>query len=68
MEAVLEFDNVTFGYMNGGKRVDILKNASVSFEKGVALRPVVCSKIADDGSAREPLIKYPTPFVNKTLR
>ncbi|PKM45043.1 MAG: ABC transporter [Firmicutes bacterium HGW-Firmicutes-8] len=35
MEAILEFDNVTFGYSNGGKRVDILKNASVSFAKGV---------------------------------
>lgn len=35
MEAVLEFDDVTFGYSNGGQRVDVLKNASVSFEKGV---------------------------------
>jgi len=35
MGAVLEFDQVTFGYSNGGKRVDILKDASVSFEKGV---------------------------------
>jgi putative ABC transport system ATP-binding protein len=35
MEAVLEFDNVTFGYSNGGKRVDILKNTSTSFNKGV---------------------------------
>lgn len=35
MEAVLQFDNVTFGYLNGGKRVDILKNVNVYFEKGV---------------------------------
>lgn len=35
METILEFDNVTFGYSHGGKRVDILKEASVSFEKGV---------------------------------
>lgn len=35
MGAVLEFDNVTFGYSNGGKRVDILKDVSISFEKGV---------------------------------
>lgn len=35
MEAVLEFDNVTFGYSNGSKRVDILKDANISFEKGV---------------------------------
>jgi len=32
---MLEFENVTFGYANGNKRVDILKNASVSFETGV---------------------------------
>ncbi len=35
MEAVLEFDNVTFGYANGGKRVNILKDTSISFAKGV---------------------------------
>lgn len=34
MSAVLEFDNVTFGYSNGGRRIDILKNANISFEKG----------------------------------
>ncbi|MDP4180276.1 MAG: ABC transporter ATP-binding protein [Bacillota bacterium] len=35
MDAVLQFDNVTFGYSNGGKRVDILKNVNANFEKGV---------------------------------
>lgn len=35
MGAVLEFDNVTFSYSNGGKRVDILKDTNISFEKGV---------------------------------
>lgn len=35
METILEFENVSFGYMNGGKRVDILKKASASFEKGI---------------------------------
>lgn len=35
MGAILAFDHVTFGYMNGGKRVDILKDANVSFDKGV---------------------------------
>ncbi|MHB1128039.1 MAG: ABC transporter ATP-binding protein [Bacillota bacterium] len=35
MTAVLEFDHVTFGYANGGKRVDILQDTSISFEKGV---------------------------------
>lgn len=34
MEAVLEFENVTFGYSNGGKRIDILKEVNVSFGKG----------------------------------
>ncbi len=34
MEAVLRFEDVTFGYSNGGKRVDILKNLDVYFEKG----------------------------------
>lgn len=35
MGAVLEFDNVSFGYSNGSRRVDILKNTSISFEKGI---------------------------------
>jgi len=35
MEAVLEFNDVTYGYSNGGKRIDILKAASISFAKGV---------------------------------
>ena len=35
MGAVLEFDGVFYGYANGGNRVDILKDANVSFEKGV---------------------------------
>ncbi len=34
MQAVLEFDNVTFGYVNGGKRQNILENASITFDKG----------------------------------
>lgn len=34
MQALLEFDNVTFGYVNGGKQQNILENASVSFERG----------------------------------
>lgn len=35
MGALLEFDKVTFGYANGGKRLEILKDASIAFEKGV---------------------------------
>jgi putative ABC transport system ATP-binding protein len=35
MTAVIEFDHVSFGYHNGGKKVDVLKDASVSFNKGV---------------------------------
>jgi putative ABC transport system ATP-binding protein len=35
MDAVLSFDNVTFGYSNEGRRVDILKNLNIYFEKGV---------------------------------
>lgn len=35
MKTILEFNDVTYGYMNGGKRVNILNKASVSFEKGV---------------------------------
>lgn len=31
---LLEFEDVSYSYANGGKRVDILKNASVTFEKG----------------------------------
>lgn len=34
MEAVLKFENVSYGYSSGGKRVDILKDADISFEKG----------------------------------
>jgi putative ABC transport system ATP-binding protein len=33
MKSLLEFIDVSYGYANGGKRVDILKDASVSFEK-----------------------------------
>ena len=33
-----------------------------------ALRPAVGSKIANDGSAREPLIKYPTLFLSTYLQ
>jgi putative ABC transport system ATP-binding protein len=35
METILEFENVSYGYANSGKRINILKDASVSFEKGV---------------------------------
>lgn len=35
MERILEFENISFGYMNGGKRIEILNKASVSFETGV---------------------------------
>lgn len=35
MAGIIEFENVTFGYQNGGKKLDILKDSSVSFEKGV---------------------------------
>lgn len=35
METVLEFDKVSFGYTNGGRRVDVLRDVSISFEKGV---------------------------------
>lgn len=35
MEKVLEFKDVTFGYIEGSKRVDILKKTNVSFNKGV---------------------------------
>jgi putative ABC transport system ATP-binding protein len=34
METILEFNNVTYGYLNGIKKIDILKDASVSFDKG----------------------------------
>jgi len=34
MTALLEFDNVSYSYSNGGKRINILKDTSVSFEKG----------------------------------
>lgn len=35
MGAILEFDGVSYAYSNGGNRIDILKDASVSFAKGV---------------------------------
>ncbi|MHB1420936.1 MAG: ABC transporter ATP-binding protein [Bacillota bacterium] len=35
MAAVLEFQNVTFGYANGNKRVDLFKDTNIAFEKGV---------------------------------
>lgn len=35
MGALLEFDGVSYGYSNEGNRIDILKDASVFFEKGV---------------------------------
>lgn len=35
MSSVLEFNNVTFGYSDGSKRRNILKNVSVKFEKGI---------------------------------
>ncbi len=34
MGALLEFENVTYGYSNGGKRIEILKGTNASFEKG----------------------------------
>jgi putative ABC transport system ATP-binding protein len=34
MGALLEFENVTYGYSNGGKRIEILKNTNATFEKG----------------------------------
>lgn len=33
MANLLEFEDVSYSYANGGKRVDILKNTNVSFEK-----------------------------------
>lgn len=33
MAYLLEFEDVSYSYSNGGKRIDILKNTSVSFEK-----------------------------------
>lgn len=35
MDTILEFNDVTYRYMNGGKKVNILDKASVSFKKGV---------------------------------
>jgi len=35
MQSILEFDDVSFGYMNGGKKINILDKASVAFEKGI---------------------------------
>lgn len=35
MDAILEFDKVTYSYMNGPRTINILNEASVSFEKGV---------------------------------
>jgi putative ABC transport system ATP-binding protein len=35
METILEFDNVSFYYINGGKQINILKEVNVGFEKGV---------------------------------
>lgn len=37
MGAVLEFDGVSYGYANGGNRIDILKDASVSFDEIIAI-------------------------------
>jgi len=34
MTALLEFENVSYSYANGGKKIDILNNASVAFENG----------------------------------
>lgn len=34
MEAVLAFDRVSFGYKQGSRRVEVLRDASVSFAKG----------------------------------
>lgn len=34
MTALLEFENVSYGYRNNGKKIDILKDASITFEKG----------------------------------
>lgn len=34
MPAVLEFDEVTFGYVNGGKKQNILENVSMCFDRG----------------------------------
>ncbi|TYQ16575.1 UNVERIFIED_CONTAM: putative ABC transport system ATP-binding protein [Acetivibrio alkalicellulosi] len=35
MDGVLEFKNINFNYQNGGKKLDIFKNAQVSFAKGI---------------------------------
>ncbi len=34
MTALIEFDNVSYGYSNGGKRIEILKDTNATFEKG----------------------------------
>ncbi len=34
MTAILEFENVSYGYSNGGKKIDILNGTNVAFEKG----------------------------------
>lgn len=34
MTALLEFENVSYSYQNSGKRINILNDSSVSFEKG----------------------------------
>jgi putative ABC transport system ATP-binding protein len=34
MTSLLKFDNVSYSYSNGGKRIDILKDACVEFDKG----------------------------------
>lgn len=34
MENILEFINVSYGYTNGGRKVDILKDTNIAFEKG----------------------------------
>lgn len=35
MSAILEIDDVSYSYSNAGKRIDILRDAKVSFDKGV---------------------------------
>jgi putative ABC transport system ATP-binding protein len=35
METILKFENVSFAYQDGGRKLQVLKDANVSFEKGV---------------------------------
>lgn len=35
MTETIKLENVSYGYINGNKRIDILNNANVSFEKGL---------------------------------